>query len=39
MTKIVPCIWYDGDAEAAASFYAATFPHSSVDAVHAAPGD
>jgi len=33
------CIWYDKDAEAAARFYAATFPDSSVDAVHHAPSD
>ncbi|MEO7362547.1 MAG: VOC family protein [Gemmatimonadaceae bacterium] len=33
------CIWYNKDAEAAAKFYAATFPDSSVDAVHYAPGD
>ena len=33
------CLWYDGDAESAATFYAATFPDSSVDAVHRAPGD
>ena len=33
------CLWYDGDAEEAARFYAATFPDSSVDAVHRAPGD
>ena len=33
------CLWYDGDAEEAAKFYAATFPDSSVDAVHRAPGD
>ena len=33
------CLWYDGDAEAAARFYAETFPDSSVDAVHRAPGD
>lgn len=33
------CLWYDGDAEAAARFYAATFPDSSVRAVHLAPGD
>jgi predicted 3-demethylubiquinone-9 3-methyltransferase (glyoxalase superfamily) len=39
MTKIAPCIWYDGTAEAAATFYAATFPDSRVDAVHRAPGD
>jgi predicted 3-demethylubiquinone-9 3-methyltransferase (glyoxalase superfamily) len=33
------CLWYDGDAEEAARFYADTFPDSSVDAVHRAPGD
>src|SRR5688500_1425704 len=33
------CLWYDGDAEEAARFYARTFPDSSVGAVHRAPGD
>src|ERR1700741_1648974 len=33
------CLWYDGDAEEAARFYARTFPDSSVGAVHGAPGD
>lgn len=33
------CLWYDGGAEDAARFYAATFPDSSVDAVHRAPAD
>ncbi len=33
------CLWYDRDAEEAAHFYANTFPGSSVDAVHRAPGD
>ena len=33
------CIWYDRDAEAAARFYAKTFPDSAVTAVHRAPGD
>jgi predicted 3-demethylubiquinone-9 3-methyltransferase (glyoxalase superfamily) len=33
------CLWYNDDAEEAARFYAATFPDSSVDAVHLAPGD
>lgn len=33
------CLWYDRDAEAAARFYAATFPDSSVSAVHHAPTD
>lgn len=33
------CLWYDKDAEVAARFYAATFPDSSVSAVHHAPSD
>ena len=33
------CLWYDGGAEPAARYYAATFPDSSVGAVHRAPGD
>jgi predicted 3-demethylubiquinone-9 3-methyltransferase (glyoxalase superfamily) len=33
------CLWYDRDAEAAARFYAETFPDSAVTAVHRAPGD
>jgi 2-polyprenyl-6-hydroxyphenyl methylase/3-demethylubiquinone-9 3-methyltransferase len=33
------CLWYDDDAEEAARFYAATFPDSTVGAVHRAPGD
>lgn len=33
------CLWYDGDAEDAADFYAKTFPDSSVGVVMRAPGD
>lgn len=33
------CLWFNGTAEAAARFYAATFPNSAVRAVHRAPGD
>ena len=33
------CLWYDGEAEPAARFYAETFPNSEVTAVHKAPGD
>ena len=33
------CLWYDGDAEVAARFYAKTFPDSSVDAIRRAPAD
>ena len=39
IAKNTICLWYDKDAEAAARFYAETFPDSSVDAVHRAPGD
>ncbi|MCO5131378.1 MAG: VOC family protein [Xanthobacteraceae bacterium] len=39
MPKTTICLWYDKDAEAAARFYAATFPDSSVHAVHHAPAD
>ena len=39
MNKNTLCLWYDRDAEAAAHFYAATFPESSVGAVHRAPAD
>src|SRR5213078_3558022 len=33
------CIWYDKDAEAAARFYAETFPDSAVGAIWRAPAD
>jgi 2-polyprenyl-6-hydroxyphenyl methylase/3-demethylubiquinone-9 3-methyltransferase len=33
------CLWYDGGAEEAARFYAATFPDSFVGAVYRAPAD
>jgi predicted 3-demethylubiquinone-9 3-methyltransferase (glyoxalase superfamily) len=39
MAKNTICVWYDKDAEAAARFYAATFPDSHVDAVRRAPSD
>jgi predicted 3-demethylubiquinone-9 3-methyltransferase (glyoxalase superfamily) len=39
MPKNTICLWFDGDAEAAARFYAATFPDSRVTAVHQAPAD
>jgi predicted 3-demethylubiquinone-9 3-methyltransferase (glyoxalase superfamily) len=37
--KNIVCLWFDRDAEAAARFYAATFPDSRVTAVHRAPAD
>src|SRR5262249_36531772 len=39
MAKNTICLWYDKDAEAAARFYAATFPDSAVGAIHRAPSD
>ena len=39
MAKNTICLWYDKDAEAAARFYAATFPGSAVTAIRRAPGD
>jgi predicted 3-demethylubiquinone-9 3-methyltransferase (glyoxalase superfamily) len=39
MAKTTICVWYDKDAEAAARFYAATFPDSHVTAIHLAPSD
>ena len=33
------CLWYDGTALDAATFYARTLPDSAVGAVHRAPGD
>jgi predicted 3-demethylubiquinone-9 3-methyltransferase (glyoxalase superfamily) len=39
MKTITPCLWFDGNAEEAARFYASLLPDSCVDAVHTAPGD
>jgi predicted 3-demethylubiquinone-9 3-methyltransferase (glyoxalase superfamily) len=39
MSGITPCLWFDGNAEEAAKFYASLFPDSHVDAVHRAPSD
>ena len=38
-SKNTICLWYQSDAEAAAKFYAATFPNSSMGKVHYAPTD
>lgn len=37
--KNLVCLWYDHDAEQAANFYAATFPHTRVAQVVKAPAD
>ena len=39
IAKNTICLWYNKDAEAAAQFYAKTFPDSAVLAVHHAPLD
>ena len=39
MKTISICLWFDGQAEEAANFYAGLLPDSRVDAVHRAPGD
>ena len=43
MTQATPkatiCLWFDRDAEAAARFYAATFPDSALRGVQLAPAD
>lgn len=39
MTKIAPCLWFNGNAEEAAHFYAATFPNSHINAIHRTPAD
>ena len=39
MPKNTICVWFDGDAQEAAEFYAATFPDSRVEGVHLAPAD
>ena len=39
MTKITPCLWFDGQAEEAAKFYTAIFPNSSIDTISRSPAD
>jgi 2-polyprenyl-6-hydroxyphenyl methylase/3-demethylubiquinone-9 3-methyltransferase len=39
LAKNTICVWYDGAALEAATFYARTFPDSSVGTIHHAPGD
>ena len=38
-SKNTICLWYDGDALEAATFYAKTFPDSTVGTIYRAPGD
>ena len=39
IAKLQPFLWFDGNAEEAARFYADTFPDSRIGAVMRAPGD
>ena len=39
MSKITPCLWFDGDTEEAANFYASLLPDSRVDQVNRSPID
>jgi predicted 3-demethylubiquinone-9 3-methyltransferase (glyoxalase superfamily) len=39
VSGITPCLWFDGNAEEAATFYTSVFPDSHIDAVHCAPSD
>jgi predicted 3-demethylubiquinone-9 3-methyltransferase (glyoxalase superfamily) len=39
MQKITPCLWYDGEAEEAASFYVSLFPDSRIDKIVRSPAD
>jgi predicted 3-demethylubiquinone-9 3-methyltransferase (glyoxalase superfamily) len=39
MTTVTPCLWFDGQAEEAATFYTSLLPNSRIDAIHRAPGD
>jgi len=34
MSKIVPCLWFNGDAEEAANFYVSLLPDSRIESVH-----
>jgi len=39
MSKISPCLWFDGEAEAAAKHYTTVFPDSRILSVDRAPAD
>ena len=39
MPTITPCLWFDGQAEEAAAFYASVFPDSEVVSIMRAPAD
>jgi predicted 3-demethylubiquinone-9 3-methyltransferase (glyoxalase superfamily) len=37
--RITPCLWFDKEAEQAATFYASVIPDTRIDSVERAPGD
>jgi len=39
MQKITPCLWFNGDAEDAASFYVTLLPNSRIDRIFRSPAD
>ncbi|MCU0704913.1 MAG: VOC family protein [Fimbriiglobus sp.] len=39
MQKIIPCLWFDGQAEAAARYYTSLLPNSRIDRVTRSPID
>lgn len=39
MQKVIPCLWFNGDAEEAAGFYVSLLPGSSIDRVLTSPAD
>jgi predicted 3-demethylubiquinone-9 3-methyltransferase (glyoxalase superfamily) len=39
MSKIAPCLWFDGQAEQAAQLYTSLFPDSQIDNVNRAPAE
>lgn len=39
LSKISPCLWFDGEAEAAANYYTTIFPNSRIVSVDRSPAD
>ena len=39
MSKITPCLWFNGTAEEAAQFYLSLFPGSRIDKIHRSAAD
>ena len=39
MSKITPCLWFDGEAEQAAKFYVSLLPDSRIETIQKSPAD